>query len=112
MDSFYDLVQEFIMHLKQCTVWFKHSDYGMGWTIRELSMIIWQRQALFSSKLHVVQLCGPFPLQQIPGALCGDKADGFWRWPHISTWCLFSWCGVLIPYAQGQLSPVFNTTVA
>jgi len=62
MDSFYELVQEFIMHFKQCMVWF--STVIIVWTEQSenCSLIIWLRQAFFSSELHVVQLCGPFPL--------------------------------------------------
>ena len=99
MDSFYELVQEFIMHFKQCMVWF--STVIIVWTEQSenCSLIIWLRQAFFSSELHVVQLCGPFPLRQVPGALCRGQS----RWvlkmtTHfhlvsiLMVWCVNSLC--------------------
>jgi len=76
MDSFYELVQEFIMHLKQYMVRFSTVTMVQAEQSENCSLIIWQTQALFSSKLHVVHLCGPFPIQQVPGALCREQS----RW--------------------------------
>lgn len=76
MDSFYEPVQEFIMHLKQCMVWFTTVTMVWAEQSENCSLLIWQRQTLFFSKLHVVQLCGPFPIQQVPGACCRGQS----RW--------------------------------
>ena len=74
MVSFYALVQEFIMHLTQCMVWL--STVTMVWAEQpeNCSLISWQRQTFFSSKLHLVQLWGPSPIQWVPGTLPSQQS--------------------------------------
>lgn len=80
-------------------VWF--STVTMVWAEQSenCSLIIWQTQALFSSKLHVVHLCCSFPIQQVPGALFRGQS----RWVlkmtthfHLTSilmmWCVNSLC--------------------
>ena len=48
MDSFYELVQEFIMHLQQCMVWLSMVIMVHAEQSDNCSVVSWQRQTVFS----------------------------------------------------------------
>lgn len=65
-----------IHNAAQCMVWLSTVTMVQAELSESCSLIFWHRQAFLSSKLHVFQLCGPFPIQQVPGVLCRGQS----RW--------------------------------